>query len=72
MELTEFFHESIITTFSNFVYAGSETILLFVVGIANKCRLSAMEHDLVAGMSYGILISKGKINGVAPSINIRI
>jgi hypothetical protein len=68
----EVFHKGIITTFSKFLKTGFETILLFVVGIANKCRLSAVEHDVVADTSYGILIRKGKVNGVTASINIGI
>jgi hypothetical protein len=68
----EFFHKGIITTFRNFFNDNFETILLFVVGIANKCRLSAVEHDLVADTSYGILIFEGKVNGVVASINIGI
>jgi hypothetical protein len=49
------FHKGIITTFSKFLKTGFETILVFVVGIADKCRLSAVEHDVVADMSYGII-----------------
>jgi hypothetical protein len=46
--------------------------LLFVVGIANKCRLSAVEHEVVADTSYDILICKGKVNNVAACVNIEI
>jgi hypothetical protein len=72
MELTEFFHKSIITTYSIFFKSSFETILLFVVEIANRCTLSAVEHDIVADTSYGILIRKCKVNCFATSINISI
>jgi hypothetical protein len=44
----------------------------FVVGIAGKCRLSTVEHDVVADRSHGSLIREGKVNGVAANINIGI
>jgi hypothetical protein len=62
VKLMKFLHESIITTFGRFTKSHFETILLFVVWIAEANGICRMKQDLMANLCNGMFIHDSKVN----------
>ena len=72
MELGEFLHDCCVPAIGKLSKASFESVLFFVLGIADELSVSSMQHDIMAYMCHHEFVLDGQVNCYIVSILVGI